>query len=251
MIIHDENIQRLVPKLTVYKKTYREGKVKNKLVLAVDYYLKIFCNNFEYDIVRRFFIPEKETYNNLELLNFGFTSEENLEQLCKLMEETFENNPKRFRNIILFGGIQKSKGKIKLMHKDKMKKFLIIISKLKTLSIFLIDFEFHSDIFVQIIQTIKWRFSLIFINWLIVYQITIESFAKNNHKSSRMIKFCNCNFKSNYFNDSKNFYERDTELSYALKHICLNNYWEKHLHKIFFLNIFFSVWLNLSLLNYF
>ena len=81
VISYDENMQRLVPKLTVYKKTYREGKVKNKLVLVVDYYLKVYCNNFEYDIVRRFFVPEKETYNNLALFNLGFTSEENLEKL--------------------------------------------------------------------------------------------------------------------------------------------------------------------------
>ena len=113
VISHDENMQRFVPKLTVYKKTYRGGKVKNKLVLVVDYYLKVYCNNFEYDIVRRFFAPEKETYNNLELFNLGFTSEENFEQLCKLMQKTFESNPKRFRNIILYGGVRKSKGKIK------------------------------------------------------------------------------------------------------------------------------------------
>ena len=102
VISHDENMQRLVPKLTVYKKTYRGGKVKNKLVLVVDYYLRIYCNNFEYDIIRRFFAPEKETFNNLELFNLGFTSEENFEQLSKLMEETFKSNPKRFRNTLSF-----------------------------------------------------------------------------------------------------------------------------------------------------
>ena len=155
VISYDENIQRLVPKLTVYKKTYREGKVKNKLVLVVDYYIKVYCNNFEYDIVRRFFVPEKETFNNLELFNLGFASEENFEQLCKLMLKTFESSPKRFRNIILYGGIRKSNGKIKLMHEEKMKKLLMIISKIEIGSIFLIDFEFNSNIFVQIIQTMK------------------------------------------------------------------------------------------------
>ena len=141
VISHDENMQKLFPKLTVYKKIYREGKVKNKLVLAVDYYIKVYCNNFEYDIVRRFFVPEKETFNNLELFNLGFASEENLEQLCKLMEKTFENNPKRFRNIMLYGGIRKSKGKVKLIYEDKMKNFLLIISKFEIGSILFIDLE--------------------------------------------------------------------------------------------------------------
>ena len=151
---YNENMKRLVPKLTVYKKTFKE-EVKYKLVLEVDYYLKVYCDNFEDDIVRRFFVPEKETYNNLELFNLGFASEEKLEQLCKLMEETFKRNPKRFRSIILFGGIQKSEGKIKLMHNDKIKKLFIIISKFKTGFIFLIDFELTSYIFIQIIQTTR------------------------------------------------------------------------------------------------
>ena len=238
VISHDENMQRLVPKLTVYKKTYRGGKVKNKLVLVVDYYLRIYCNNFEYDIIRRFFAPEKETFNNLELFNLGFTSEENFEQLSKLMEETFKSNPKRFRNIIQYGGIRKNKGKRKLIHENKMKKFLIVLSKFEIGSIFLIDFEFNSDIFVQIIQTIKWRFSLIFINWLIASKNITKSYAKVNNKSSRLIKFINCNFESNYFNDSKISRRSKTELSDVIKYIWLNKYWEKHLHKIFLFNSF-------------
>ena len=78
VISYDKDMQKLVPKLTVYKKTYKQCKVKNKLLLEVDYYLKIYCNNFEYDIVRRFFAPEKETFNNLELFNLGFASKEKL-----------------------------------------------------------------------------------------------------------------------------------------------------------------------------
>ena len=241
LISHDENMQRLVPKLTVYKKTCREGKVKNKLVLAVDYYLKVYCNNFEYDIVRRFFIPEKETFNNLELFNLGFASEEKLEQLCKLMEETFKRNPKRFRSIIIYGGVRKSKGKIKLMNEEKIKKILSIISKFKTGSILFIDFELSWDIFVQIIQMMKWRFVIMFLNWLIVSKNIIESYVKINNKSSRLIKFCNCNFESNYLDDSKISDEKSTELSYVIKYICLNKYWEKHLHKIF---LYFFIILN-------
>ena len=71
------------------------------------------------------------------------------------MQVTVESNPKRFRNIILYGGVQKSKGKINLKFEDKMKKFVIFINKFKARSIFLIDFKFSSDIFVQIIQKIK------------------------------------------------------------------------------------------------
>ena len=238
VISFDKNMQRLVPKLTVYKKTCREGKVKNKLVLAVDYYLKVYCNNFEYDIVRRFFIPEKETYNSLELFNLGFASEENLEQLWTLMEETIKSNSKRFRNIILYGGIRKSKGKIKLMHEDKMMKLLFIISKFKIGSILFIDFELSWDIFVQTIQTMKWRFSLMFINWLIASKTRDKSYAIINNQSSRLIKFFNCNFKSNYLDDCKISRKGKTELSDVIKYICLNKYWEKHLHKIFLLKSF-------------
>ena len=118
-----------------------------------------------------------------------------------------------------------------------MKKFLIVLSKFEIGSIFLIDFEFNSDIFVQIIQTIKWRFSLIFINWLIASKNITKSYAKVNNKSSRLIKFINCNFESNYFNDSKISRRSKTELSDVIKYIWLNKYWEKHLHKIFFIKV--------------
>ena len=130
VISHDENMQRLVPKLTVYKKTYKGGKVKNKLVLVVDYYLKVYCNSFEYDIVRRFFAPEKETYNNLELFNLGFATEKNFEQLCKLMQETFKNNSKRFRNITILGIVLSPKKTVTLPNSEgELTKAIFIFPK--------------------------------------------------------------------------------------------------------------------------
>ena len=241
----DETKRNQVPQLTIYKKASWDDKNNEVPILSVDFYLKIYCNNFEYNIVRRFFAPEKETFNNLELFNLGFASEEDLEQLCKLIRKNFESNPKRLRNIILYGGVRKSKGKIKLMNEEKIKKILSIISKFKTGSILFIDFELSWDIFVQIIQMMKWRFVILFLNWLIVSKNIIESYAKINNKSSRLIKFCNCNFESNYLDDSEISDEKSTELSYVIKYICLNKYWEKHLHKIFLYFLFFNYYIEL------
>ena len=116
----------------------------------------------------------------------AFASEDRLEQICIFMEELAEKEPKRFRNIIIYAGIRKNKEKIKLKHEEKMKLLLKSISNFETGSIFLIDFEFSSDIFVQLIQNVYCEIRVVFINCKIIPLKSIESYQKVIFKSSKI-----------------------------------------------------------------